>query len=50
MRRVPAVLLTLFAFIASLVPSATGASAGPVISQVYAGGGNAGAAYANDFV
>ena len=50
MRRVPVVLLALFALIASLVPSATGASAGSVISQVYAGGGNAGAAYANDFV
>ena len=44
------VLLFLLALIASLVPSATGAGAGPVISQVYAGGGNAGAAYANDFV
>jgi hypothetical protein len=50
MRRVPAVLFALSALIASLVPSAAGASAGPVISQVYAGGGNAGAAYANDFV
>lgn len=30
--------------------SASGASGGPVISQIYAGGGNSGAAYANDFV
>jgi hypothetical protein len=50
MRRVPVVLLFLLALIASLVPAATGAGAGPVISQVYGGGGNAGAAYANDFV
>jgi hypothetical protein len=31
-------------------PFAHGATAGVVVSQVYAGGGNAGATYANDFV
>lgn len=50
MRRVPLVLLLLLALIACLVPAATGAGGGLVISQVYGGGGNAGAAYANDFV
>jgi hypothetical protein len=50
MRRVPVVLLFLLALIASLVPTATGAGSGVVISQVYGGGGNAGATYANDFV
>ena len=34
----------------SLVPLAHAASPDAVISQVYAGGGNAGASYANDFV
>ena len=32
------------------VPIATGASPDLVVSQVYAGGGNTGATYANDFV
>src|SRR6476661_1608351 len=50
MRRVPVALLILLAFIASLAPSAVGASPGVVLSQVYAGGGNAGATYTNDFV
>jgi hypothetical protein len=50
MRRVPVVLLLLLALIVCLVPSAIGAGAGLVISQVYGSGGNAGAAYANDFV
>ena len=31
-------------------PSASAASAGVVVSQVYAGGGNSGASYTNDFV
>src|SRR6516165_1211701 len=34
----------------SLVPLAHAASPDAVVSQVYAGGGNAGAAYTNDFV
>jgi hypothetical protein len=50
MRRVPLVLLLLLALIACLVPAATGAGGGLVVSQVYGSGGNAGAAYANDFV
>jgi lamin tail-like protein len=50
MRRVPVVLFFLLALIAALVPAATGAGSGVVISQVYGGGGNAGATYANDFV
>lgn len=50
MRRVPVALLFLLALIVSLAPSATGAGGGVVISQVYGGGGNAGATYANDFV
>lgn len=33
-----------------LAPVSSGASSGLVVSQVYAGGGNSGAAYANDFV
>jgi hypothetical protein len=50
MRRVPVPLLFLLALIVSLAPSATGAGSGIVVSQVYGGGGNAGATYANDFV
>ena len=50
MRRVPVALLFLLALIVSLAPSATGAGGGVVISQVYGGGGNAGATYANDFL
>jgi hypothetical protein len=44
---------TLFLFVLLLLvlaPSSSGASGGLVISQVYAGGGNSGATYANDFV
>ncbi|HEY3961418.1 MAG TPA: lamin tail domain-containing protein [Gaiellaceae bacterium] len=33
-----------------LAPASSGATGGLVVSQVYAGGGNSGAAYANDFV
>jgi predicted extracellular nuclease len=33
-----------------LAPVSSGAAGGLVISQIYAGGGNSGAAYANDFV
>ena len=44
-------LASVLAFSASmLVPLAHAASPDAVISQVYAGGGNAGASYANDFV
>src|SRR5262245_37615157 len=52
MRRVPALVL----FVALLaggvlaVPAAQSASPDVVVSQVYAGGGNSGATYANDFV
>ncbi len=44
------VMLALLALPIALVPSAVGASSGVVVSQIYAGGGNAGATYANDFV
>jgi lamin tail-like protein len=50
MRRVPVALLFLLALIVALAPAATGAGSGVVISQVYGGGGNSGATYANDFV
>ncbi len=49
-----AVALLLFAVLAAAgafaVPSARGASPDVVVSQVFAGGGNAGAPYTNDFV
>lgn len=49
-----AVALALFVALAAVaavaVPSARGASPDVVVSQVFAGGGNAGAPYANDFV
>ena len=49
-----AVALLLFAAVAATgalaVPAARGASPDLVVSQVFAGGGNAGAPYANDFV
>jgi len=50
MRRslVPVLLLAALALLA--VPIASGASPDLVVSQVYAGGGNSGATYANDFV
>ncbi len=50
MNRVHVLLLFLFALLATVVPAAVGASGGVVVSQVYGGGGNAGASYANDFV
>jgi len=52
MRRVVALLLftVLVAGGAVAVPSARGASPDVLVSQVFAGGGNAGAPYANDFV
>ena len=50
MNRVHLLLLFLFALLATVVPSAVGASGGVVVSQIYGGGGNAGASYANDFV
>jgi Lamin Tail Domain len=45
-------LLALLLLLALLVvaPAAHGTSTGLVVSQVYAGGGNSGATYANDFV
>ena len=45
-------LLVLLAFAAALLvaPAARSASSDMVVSQVYAGGGNSGATYANDFV
>jgi uncharacterized protein len=46
MHRIALVFLLLLA----LVPAARAASADLVVSQVYAGGGNAGATYTNDFV
>ena len=49
-----AVALLLFAVLAAAgalaVPSARGASPDVLVSQVFAGGGNAGAPFANDFV
>jgi Lamin Tail Domain len=49
-----AIALFLFAVVAAAgtlaVPSARGASPDVLVSQVFAGGGNAGAPYANDFV
>jgi hypothetical protein len=45
-------LLVVLAFAAALLvaPAARSASSDMVVSQVYAGGGNSGASYANDFV
>ena len=50
MHRVSVLLLFLLALLVAVVPSAVGASSGVVLSQIYAGGGNSGATYANDFV
>ncbi len=51
MRRIVHPILLLAAALSLLaVPIASGASPDLVVSQVYAGGGNAGATYANDFV
>src|SRR5581483_8848222 len=46
--RLALALLAAAAF--SAVPLAQGATSNVVVSQIYAGGGNAGAVYANDFV
>ena len=45
-------LLVAFAFAALLLaaPAAPASSSGVVVSQVYAGGGNSGASFTNDFV
>jgi len=50
MKRIHAVLSLVFASLLLVAPVARGASSDLVVSQVYAGGGNAGAVYANDFV
>jgi hypothetical protein len=50
MHRVRLVLALLFAGALLMAPAARSASADMVVSQVYAGGGNSGATYANDFV
>jgi len=50
MHRVRLVLALLFAGALLVAPAARSASSDMVVSQVYAGGGNSGATYANDFV
>jgi hypothetical protein len=50
MRRIVLTLVLLAAALVGGSPPAHGASPSVVVSQVYAGGGNAGATYANDFV
>lgn len=50
MHRVRLVLALLFAGALLLAPAARSASSDMVVSQVYAGGGNSGATFANDFV
>jgi predicted extracellular nuclease len=50
MHRVPVVLSLFFALVVAAVPAAVGATPGVVVSQLYAGGGNSGATYTNDFV
>ncbi len=50
MQRARLVLALLFAGALLIVPAAQSASPDMVVSQVYAGGGNSGATYANDFV
>ncbi len=50
MHRVRLLALVLVASASILVPLAQAASPDAVISQVYAGGGNSGASFANDFV
>src|SRR5437899_7848394 len=50
MHRINLVVALLAAAVLLSAPFAHGATAGVVVSQVYAGGGNAGATYANDFV
>jgi hypothetical protein len=50
MSRIRALLILLAAGLLLAAPAARGASSGVVVSQVYAGGGNAGASFTNDFV
>jgi hypothetical protein len=50
MRRLALPLVVLALVVAGATPLARAATASIVISQVYAGGGNAGASYQNDFV
>ena len=50
MPRVRITLVLLFAAALLVVPAARSVSADMVVSQVYAGGGNSGATYTNDFV
>ena len=50
MHRVRLLASALFAAALFVVPVARSASADVVVSQVYAGGGNSGASYTNDFV
>lgn len=50
MHRARLVLALLFAGALLIVPAAQSASSNMVVSQVYGGGGNSGATYANDFV
>jgi hypothetical protein len=50
MHRARALLLLLLASALLLAPAARSASPDMVVSQVYAGGGNSGATFANDFV
>jgi len=50
MHRVRFFVVLLFALALFVVPAAHGVSSDVVISQLYAGGGNSGATYTNDFV
>src|SRR5687768_7137249 len=50
MHRARLLLFVLFAALLVAAPAAPASPSGLVISQVYAGGGNAGAAYTHDFV
>lgn len=50
MNRARLVVLVLLAALLLVAPAAHGTSPGLVLSQVYPGGGNSGATYANDFV
>ena len=50
MHRVRLFVASLFAVALLVAPAARSASPGIVVSQLYGGGGNSGATYANDFV
>src|SRR5512141_669119 len=50
MRRINLLVSLAAAVVLLTAPFARGSTASVVVSQVYAGGGNAGATYANDFV